>query len=287
MMAAQPARAWGPGGHMMVADIAYGRLNANAKAQVDKLISITITPAAVTQKSLDFVNASHWPDDLRDAKYKDDFASTFPLHFVDFPFSNDSSALPATLPEPANILMAIAYDVHLLRTSTDEKERAKALRFLIHFVGDVQQPLHCASLVTKGRLTGDQGGNLFTIKIPAGGAIKDQKLHGYWDGGIGDFPKPGPPPTFVPPSLTEVATAAKSIMTEFPDTNQLWKRGGPFHYEQWAAESFDLAQRVVYNIKPNTQPSSAYNTTARKTARERVAWGGYRLAELLNTIWPQ
>ena len=55
---------WGAGGHMIVAQIAYARLNSRAKAEVDKLIGLRIEPAAITEKSLDFVNASHWPDDL-------------------------------------------------------------------------------------------------------------------------------------------------------------------------------------------------------------------------------
>src|ERR1043165_4234344 len=56
---------WGAGGHMMTAQIAFSRLNSTAKAKVIALLAIDINPAAVTAKSTDFVNASHWADDLR------------------------------------------------------------------------------------------------------------------------------------------------------------------------------------------------------------------------------
>ena len=56
---------WGAGGHMMVAQIAFGRLNPRAKAQVKMLLAIPINPAAISSRSKDFVNAAHWADDLR------------------------------------------------------------------------------------------------------------------------------------------------------------------------------------------------------------------------------
>jgi hypothetical protein len=77
------------------------------------------------------------------------------------------------------------------------------------------------------------------------------------------------------------------MSAEFPDSDPAWKDGGPTNFEGWAKESLQLAQDVAYKgIKPNQLPSAAYNQAALKTAHERVAWGGYRLAALLNSIWP-
>src|SRR5205807_3524912 len=106
------ALGWGPGGHMIVAQIAYGRLNARAKAEADKLIALPIEPAAITKKSLDFVNASHWPDDLRPDK---DFADTLQLHFVDFPFSPDETDLPTDQPGEQHIITALTKYVDILK----------------------------------------------------------------------------------------------------------------------------------------------------------------------------
>jgi len=282
---AQPAFAWGPGGHMMVAFIAYQRLNKNAKDQVDKLIAIQIAPADITAKSLDFVNASHWPDDLRDVK-TDEFKATFPLHFIDNPFTNDKTTLPADLPEAENVVTALAKYVDILRTGTDPDARAQALRFVIHFVGDVQQPLHCTTLVTAPNPEGDHGGNGFLIKLPKpGGGSTQEKLHSYWDGGIGKFPKTGP--NFAPPPLSEIPPIADTVMTEFPDTAAGWKAGGSENFAGWAKESFAFGDTLVYKgLKPKQAPSAKYNQAAVKVTHQQVAWGGYRLAALLNTIWP-
>jgi hypothetical protein len=278
------ALSWGPGGHMIVAKIAYARLNPKAKAEVNKLIKIDIEPTAITAKSLDFVNAAHWPDDLRPDEA---FANTLPLHFIDEPFSADGAPLPTDLPEAQNVITALTKYVNILKTSTDDNERAEALRFIIHFVGDIHQPLHCSTRVTGGLKEGDRGGNLFKIKLKgANGKFTLEKLHSYWDGGIGDFPKAGP--NFAPPPLSQIPPAAKRITTQFPDADPAWKAGGPEDFAGWAKESTDLAQPVAYDdLSPNSVPSKAYNQQAVKTARQRVAWAGYRLAELLNSIWPE
>src|SRR5215467_14424433 len=177
--------AWGPGGHMIVAQIAYGRLNSHAKAEVDRLIKVVINPNDVTQKSLDFVNAAHWPDDLRSVK-GDEFKPTFDWHFIDTPFSPDNTKLP-DVPQP-NIVNELNDEVNVLKASdATDQDKARALRFLIHFVGDIHQPLHCATRVTKKMPDGDRGGNLFMVRfVDANGRVKKVKLHSYWDGGIDD-----------------------------------------------------------------------------------------------------
>ena len=134
---------WGAGGHMMTAQIAFDRLNPRAKAQARRLLAIAINPAAVTQRSRNFINAAHWADDLRPFPEFDSFKE---LHFIDKPFSEDGTALP-TVPPP-DIVTALEENVNILKTSTDDNARAQALRFIIHFVGDIHQPLHCATRVS-------------------------------------------------------------------------------------------------------------------------------------------
>jgi len=284
---------WGAGGHMMVAQIAFGRLNPHAKSEVAKLLAIkvkvklpdgtqpTLSPksktllAAATAKSKDFVNSAHWPDDLRSMK---EFNPFKPLHFIDTSFSDDGTALP-TLPTP-NIVTELNRDVDILKNSTDDNARAEALRFIIHFVGDVHQPLHCATRVSSAHPTGDAGGNLVLIK-----GVGPKNLHSYWDGGVGTFPPEGP--NFAPPSLARVAAAAKKAVAANPDTDPGLNLNDPTNFQSWADESFKLAKDVAYSgIKSGSTPSTAYRTGGAKVANQRVAWGGYRLAALLNSIWP-
>jgi S1/P1 nuclease len=274
---------WGAGGHMMVSSIAFKRLNPRAKAQAIALLARSINPAAVSAKSKDFVNAAHWADDLRPFQEFDSFK---PLHFIDKPFSTDSTALPTDLPEPDNVVKALEDNVNILKTSTDKDAQAQALRFIIHFVGDIHQPLHCATRVSSANPEGDRGGNSVSIKIPgSGGSLKTTNLHSYWDGGIGSFPKTGP--NFAPPPLSQIPAAAAKAMTGNPATDPKLKLDDPFNFDAWAEESFAFAKSTAYQgMKNGSTPTAAYNSKALKVARQRVAWGGYRLAALLNAVWP-
>jgi hypothetical protein len=269
---------WGAGGHMMVASIAFKRLNPNARAKAIELLAIKIEPKSATSKSLDFINAAHWADDLRPFPEFDSFKA---LHFIDKPFSTDGTALPSGLPEPDNIVKALEDNVEILKTSTDKNEQAKALRFVIHFVGDIHQPLHCTTRVSSALPEGDRGGNLVSIKV--GG--KKTNLHSYWDGGIGSFPKTGP--NFKPPPLSQIGPAVTLALAGNPATNPNIGLDNPTNFSGWAEESFELAKSTAYpGIQKNAAPSAAYKKKALRVARRRVAWGGYRLAALLNSIWP-
>jgi hypothetical protein len=272
------ALGWGAGGHMMVASIALKRLNPRAKAQALALLERPINPAAVTTKSMDFINAAHWADDLRPFAEFDSFKA---LHFIDHPFSTDGTTLPTDLPEPDNIVKALQDNVNILKTSSDKDAQAQALRFIIHFVGDIHQPLHCATRVDSANPEGDRGGNLVSIMV----GTKKTNLHSYWDGGIGSFPPTGP--NFAPPPLSKIGPAVAIAIKGNPATDPKIKLNDPFNFSGWADESFALAQSVAYKgvVKGGT-PSATYNAASLKVVRKRVAWGGYRLAALLNAIWP-
>jgi hypothetical protein len=273
---------WGAGGHMMVAFIAFKRLNPKAKAKANELLAIAIPTDPPIARSTDFVNAAHWADDLRPVEAFKDFKD---LHFIDNPFATDGTALPA-VPTP-NIVTALQDQVKILQTSTDKKAQAQALRFIIHFVGDIHQPLHCATRVDSGHPTGDRGGNDVLFKIPGkNGKLKPTNLHSYWDGGIGSFPPTGA--HFKPPPLSTIPAAAAKATAGNPDTDPGLKLDDPFAFTAWAGESFALAKDVAYKgMKNGVKPTAAYNKASLKVARQRVAWGGYRLAALLNAIWPE
>jgi hypothetical protein len=274
------SQGWGAAGHMMTAFIAFKRLNRTARGHVQELLAIPINPTDVTAKSKDFVNAAHWADDLRPFAEFDSFKE---LHFIDTPFSTDGTPLPE-VPTP-NIVTALEENVNILKTSTDKNAQAQALRFIIHFVGDIHQPLHCATRVDSAHPDGDRGGNLVSISVPgSNGKLKKTNLHSYWDGGIGAFPLTGP--NFRPPYLREIPTAAAKATAGNPATNPNLKLDDPFNFSAWADESTTVAETVAYK-GVSSRPSGIYRTKALKVARQRVAWGGYRLAAVLNAIWPE
>ena len=121
--------------------------------------------------------------------------------------------------------------------------------------------------------------------IPDGGKLKKSNLHSYWDGGIGNFPRTGP--NFAPPPLSQIPPAVAKATAGNPATDPKLKLDDPFNFTLWSDESFALAKDVAFKDMANgVTPSAAYNTAGLKVARQRVAWGGYRLAALLNAIWP-
>lgn len=278
MMLCTPSLAfgWGAGGHMMVASIAFRRLNPRAAAQANALLAIPINPAAVTAQSRDFISAAHWADDLRPFP---EFDHLKPMHFIDHFFSVDGTPLPEE-PED-NIVKALEDNVNILKTSTDQNARAQALRLIIHFVGDIHQPLHAAARVSAANPDSDQGGNL--VKLMVNG--RQTNLHSYWDSGINNFPKTGP--NFAPPPLSQIPAAVQRARNGNPPTNPRIRLNEPTNFNLWAHESFALAKSVVYlGITIGGTPSVRYNRRALAVANQRVAWGGYRLAALLNSIWP-
>ncbi len=193
---------WGAGGHMMVASIAFNRLNPRAAAKATELLAIPINPTAVTANSLNFINAAHWADDLRPFA---EFDFLKPFHFIDNLSRLMAPPLPTEALEPDNIVKGLEDNVNILQTSTDKNAQAQALRLIIHFVGDIHQPLHCATRISAANPTaeGDRGGNLVKIRV----ADRDTNLHSYWDSGIGAFPKTGP--NFAPPPLSQIPLAAR------------------------------------------------------------------------------
>lgn len=275
------SHSWGAGGHMMVAQIAFARLNPRAKAQVKALLALPINPAAISSQSTNFINAAHWADDLRPFQEFDSFKE---LHFIDTPFSTDGTPLP-TLPTP-NIVTALEENVNILKTSTDKDAQALALRLIIHFVGDIHQPLHCATRVDSANPDGDRGGNLVSLMIPVkNGEPKKTNLHSYWDGGIGAFPPTGP--NFAPPPLKLIPAAAARARAGNPPTARGVNLKNPLNFSGWADESFLLAKTAAYKgITNGATPTAGYKKKALQVANQRVAWGGYRLAALLNSIWP-
>ncbi|HEV2904654.1 MAG TPA: S1/P1 nuclease, partial [Pyrinomonadaceae bacterium] len=117
------------------------------------------------------------------------------------------------------------------------------------------------------------------------GTTKNQNLHSYWDGGIGSFPKTGP--NFRPPPLSQIPPAAARAKRGNPASDPALNLSNPTDFAGWSDESHELAKDVAYDgITNNATPTAAYNRGATRVVRKRVAWGGYRLAALLNSIWP-
>ena len=118
-------------------------------------------------------------------------------HFVDLPWF-DQGGKPSDYPKyhfhEHNLTLAIPQLIHWLKSEPNYKEsytyklimqyfkdeteaKSFALRLLIHYVGDIHQPLHCSSRVDKTYPSGDEGGNLFELPFH----YEVDNLHALWD----------------------------------------------------------------------------------------------------------
>src|SRR4051812_14346985 len=168
-----PVRAWNADGHMVSAQIAYNHLTPAAKARADFLISQPVFGSSSINNT--FVTAGPWADDI---KSQTSFFNNW--HFIDLPFSYDGTSTNGFFVPSPNVLTSISNCVAALQDrTTSVSNQAINLRFLIHFVSDLQQPLHASDAVWAGHTGGDAGGNSFSL------SGSPNNLHSLWDQGAG------------------------------------------------------------------------------------------------------
>lgn len=169
-LAATHVLAFGPEGHSIIAEIAHRRLTPAASAQVRALLGPNVSLASI----------SSWADDVRDER-----PETANWHFVNIPLrepgfaaARDCRAASATRGDC--IVAALARNLAVLRDAkAAQSERSEALMFVVHFVGDLHQPLHV--------VREDRGGNDFPVRFPSDPARRrfgDSSLHQVWDFGL-------------------------------------------------------------------------------------------------------
>src|SRR6185436_1833148 len=156
-----------------VAQIAYNHLDPAVKAKCNTLMAVPVI--ASDSGNSNFVTAAVWADDLKG------ITSSFNnWHYIDIPFSLDGTSTNGVGAASFDVVRAINLCVsNLASSATSVSNQALYLRFLLHFVGDIQQPLHCSTAVSAARLSGDAGGNSFSIN----GTWNN--LHSLWDAGGG------------------------------------------------------------------------------------------------------
>jgi nuclease S1 len=151
MVATSQAQAWGPDGHAIVAAIAEARLDPAIRAQVAQLLSCDQTGA----QHLDQI--ASWADAVRTRDQ-----TTGPWHFVDIPLQTQLFDPNRDCAGGNCVVAQIRRFASVLANRNDTPQhRLDALKFLVHFVGDIHQPLHCETDFTQlPPPEGDRGGNL-------------------------------------------------------------------------------------------------------------------------------
>ena len=293
--AAPRVSAWNGTGHMVVADIAYDNLTPKTKAAVDALLQkhrdyalwMSEMPAGYTDKGrFAFMKASTWPDDIR--KTPDDR----PIwHYIDLPV-----IAPGYTPDPAAILVVtpnaetqIAVEDALLSTkSATDPDRAAALCWVEHLIGDVHQPLHDSSFFSVQFPKGDKGGNDESLaagsvdKDPLESAANPHRLHALWDDLLGAAKDPA-----------DIQALAGPLETPAYGRGTFPQLAAHKTVHEWVVEGTGLAQKYVYvnETLPMTPTGTekaevtlppGYLDTAHKIADRQIALAGLRLADTLN-----
>jgi len=261
---------WGAVGHKILAQIAQGMLTAKASQQIGTLI-----PGG------DMGAIASWADDVRNTP---EYRWSAPLHFVNTPDWLCNYQKPRDCQEDWCCDGAIQnFTRRLADTALPMTQRTEALKFLVHFIGDIHQPLHVG-------FTTDLGGN--TIKGTYNGASTN--LHSMWDSGliyyrIDNF--------FGKDNDKWRQSLVNRIHGEWSQNVNVWKQCQTPPYPSgacstdWAEESIAAACKWSYvdetgqHIKSGFKLALPYFTHVIDALEMQVAKGGVRLSNVLNLLF--
>ena len=265
---ASPAAAYWEYGHQTIAQIADANVRPKTRLAIRALLSHADLLDTPECKASTISDASVWADcikPLKDADGKPRFGYAYNWHFQDV-----SICRPFDLVEPCKdgncVSAQITRDVNLLKNKTAPlKDRVQVLAFLIHFVGDLHQPLHAGE-------KDDKGGN--DVKAAYGTYAPPRlNLHSIWDGYLAE----------------RAITTGRSLVRRYPAAVRAKIAAGTV--TDWSRESWQVSHDATYAsvMADPCAPSPARVTldeaTIRKlvpVARLEVERGGLRLAKLLD-----
>jgi hypothetical protein len=252
-----PSFAWGPRGHRVAADVARHRLTPLTRQKLVSLLG-----------SDDLASISTWADEIRNER-----TETFGWHFVDIPwnangFSKDRDCFkpderrPSSLSDHQNC--AVERIVFFRKLLADQfaprSTRVEALKFLVHLVADLHQPMHA---------TGEaRGGNDIEIREFGKDSCRGRpcNLHSLWDVGLTERSRQS--------EREHVAELERLIVQR----NLTAISGGT--PTDWANESFHLAHEVW--LPEGSLAGEEYYRRNISVANRQLALAGIRLAALLN-----
>ena len=273
--------AWGPEGHEIVADIAEAYLTPAAKEKVEDILG---------SKKLGDFDVAVWPDVIRGNKeYNELYPGNGRWHYVDFDAAKryDEEFELELSEDGQDVVSQIGrWRDELASKEISPERRLDALRFLVHFAGDLHQPMHCAYRY------GDMGGNMIPVDSFTGRNYSfdtntpmdyAQSVHSIWDEALVLELIAGRKPRMVARELRKEVDAEKA---------ERWIREPIFN---WATDSYWLARKQAYRWTDGTSlpykwarpgmelTSENYIDSHLPIVREQLQKAGVRLAHLINT----
>jgi hypothetical protein len=296
LMAVGPASAWSRPGHMVTAAIAYQELMATDPKVVDRILAIMAShpepgpfqvaigrATGVERAQRIFLEIPRWPDDIRGSEY--DHPT---WHYLIRPVTDPASPPPHAAPyvTSGSAVEALALNISVARNPrASQSERAIALCWIFHIVGDVHQPLHAAEMFSRQWPDGDFAGDKIFLVDPHTG--ETVKLHWFWDDSVHQAAEP------------DAALArARQLTAQFPRAHfarELARDAEhPADSGAWTMESFAVARSVGYRADGPRAPTPgearplarAYAADSVAAAEQRLTLAGYRLADVLRAAFP-
>lgn len=291
-----PSRAWGCKGHQTVALIAEKQMTPQARQFVEKLLSENPADPQLRRycgnPTRDLLaDASTWADDVRGS------VKNGPWHYIDIPRGTPRRPIAPFCGSGGCVTQAIADQLAILKDKNAESHlRADALRYVIHFVGDLHMPLHATT-------NNDEGGNCVPVRYFRRQPQEHHdsftpNLHSLWDSAILERDMEGAEPPEYAEFLTQM----------FASDFGKWQAAG-IHLDDWVWESHDFAESVVYGALVPKDPvevpapvhscaddnhvgermlhlnfvaGQSYQEAAALVVEQRIAQAGVRLAMILN-----
>jgi len=235
---------WGVTGHRTIGEIAEKHLSKKAQKQIADLLQ---------GQGLAFV--STFGDEIKsDKKY----SKYYTWHFVNFPF--DTKYENSKKDKNGDIVMGIEYCINILKDpNASQADKIFYLKFLVHLVGDLHQPLHV------GR-SEDKGGN--DIKVLW--HYKKSNLHRVWDSEMIEFYNM---------SYTELSSNRKKL------SNAQVESIAKGSVLDWTYESQALAKKIYKSAKQDEKLSYRYSYNHFDLVRSQLQKSGIRFAKILNDVF--
>ncbi len=255
-------QAWSAQGHRLVADLATERLTPAARRNVEALLG----PESLA-------DVSSWAD-----RYLDGVRQTFYWHFLNIPpdatsydRDRDCPDQPAIVGFRAATWRDCAVDrilynkERLADTTLDRADRAIALKFLVHFVGDLHQPFHALGV--------GHGGNDIPVSVFGSETCGSYpcNLHSVWDGSL-----------IAHRSLNDARYLV--VLNELIAKSD-WSSRPAGTPDQWAMESHGVAKAAL--VPQHGVVDEAYYRAHISSVEQRLAQAGVRLAAYLNEVLTQ
>lgn len=244
-----PAFGWGPAGHKIVAMIAKQNIKPQTRTRIKQILG-----------TVDLETVAVYADAVRDR-----FPETYNNHFVDIPKDNTTYDPPhdcAVDPEKGDCVLAALerFRAEAMNPNETMARRRFALKFIVHLIGDMHQPLHCSD-------NDDRGGN--DVKVKWFGA--DSSLHKVWDSKIIENA-----------DLTDEEFAETLLLDVTPQEINDFKKGNLL---RWALEAHTIAKANAYKLPADNELGDDYYDDNWAVVDKQLLRGGLRLARVLDWMF--